>query len=184
MREVGSWPSNAEGFRPMRKSRQVWVMAWCRLATTHHLRQCWPKSLSPYGITGPHQVNLLKKSSAGILNYFVKILTCPANICMHPGKLIYTAGKICACLKMTGPVGHATCLRALGEYLHALGMQIYTSMLTPDWLTIHCKSTKYFVTHSSQCGTVMQSTLVQVMAWCLMAPSHYLNQCWLIISNQ
>ena len=27
------------------------------------------------------------------------------------------------------------------------------------------------------------STLVQVMAWCLMAPSHYLNQCWLIISE-
>ena len=25
-------------------------------------------------------------------------------------------------------------------------------------------------------------TLAQVMAWCLMAPSHYLNQCWLIIS--
>ena len=27
------------------------------------------------------------------------------------------------------------------------------------------------------------STLVQLMAWCLMAPSHYLNQCWLIISG-
>ena len=27
------------------------------------------------------------------------------------------------------------------------------------------------------------STLVQVMACCLMAPSHYLNQCWLIISG-
>ena len=27
------------------------------------------------------------------------------------------------------------------------------------------------------------STLVQVMAWCLMAPSHCLNQCWLIISE-
>ena len=27
------------------------------------------------------------------------------------------------------------------------------------------------------------STLDQVMAWCLMAPSHYLNQCWLIISQ-
>ena len=26
------------------------------------------------------------------------------------------------------------------------------------------------------------STLVQVMAWCLTAPSHYLNQCWLIIT--
>ena len=27
------------------------------------------------------------------------------------------------------------------------------------------------------------STLTQVMAWCLTAPSHYLNQCWLIISK-
>ena len=27
------------------------------------------------------------------------------------------------------------------------------------------------------------STLAQVMAWCLTAPSHYLNQCWLIISK-
>ena len=27
------------------------------------------------------------------------------------------------------------------------------------------------------------STLAQVLAWCLTAPSHYLNQCWLIISN-
>ena len=28
-----------------------------------------------------------------------------------------------------------------------------------------------------------ESTLVQVMACCLTAPSHYLNQCWLIISK-
>ena len=27
------------------------------------------------------------------------------------------------------------------------------------------------------------STLAQVMAWCLTAPSHYLNQCWLIIKG-
>ena len=27
------------------------------------------------------------------------------------------------------------------------------------------------------------STLVQVMAWCRQAPSHYLNQCWLILSK-
>ena len=27
------------------------------------------------------------------------------------------------------------------------------------------------------------STLVQAMAWCLMAPSHYMNWCWLIISE-
>ena len=28
-----------------------------------------------------------------------------------------------------------------------------------------------------------ESTLAQVMACCLMAPSHYVNQCWLIISK-
>ena len=28
-----------------------------------------------------------------------------------------------------------------------------------------------------------RSTLAQVMAYCLMAPSHYLNQCWLVISK-
>ena len=28
-----------------------------------------------------------------------------------------------------------------------------------------------------------RSTLVQVMACCLMAPSHYLNQCWLIVTK-
>ena len=26
------------------------------------------------------------------------------------------------------------------------------------------------------------SALVQVMAWCLMAPSHYMDQCWLIVN--
>ena len=31
----------------------VQVMAWCRQATSHYLSQCWPRSLSPYGITRP-----------------------------------------------------------------------------------------------------------------------------------
>ena len=39
------------------KSTLVQVMAWCRQATSHYLGQCWPRSLSPYGITGPQWVN-------------------------------------------------------------------------------------------------------------------------------
>ena len=31
----------------------VQVMAWCRQATSHCLSQCWPRSLSPYGVTRP-----------------------------------------------------------------------------------------------------------------------------------
>ena len=32
-------------------------MAWCRLATSHYLSQCWPRSLSSYDITRPQWVN-------------------------------------------------------------------------------------------------------------------------------
>ena len=35
------------------KSTLVQVMAWCRQATSHYLSQCWPSSLSPYGVTRP-----------------------------------------------------------------------------------------------------------------------------------
>ena len=35
------------------KSTLVQVMAWCRQATSHCLSQCWPRSLSPYGVIRP-----------------------------------------------------------------------------------------------------------------------------------
>ena len=31
----------------------VQVIAWCHLATSHYLRQCWSRSASPYGVTRP-----------------------------------------------------------------------------------------------------------------------------------
>ena len=39
------------------KSTLVQVMAWCRQATSHYLSQCWPSSMSPYGVTRPQWVN-------------------------------------------------------------------------------------------------------------------------------
>ena len=41
------------------QSTLVQVMAWCRQATSHYLSQCWPRSLSPYGITRPQWVKAL-----------------------------------------------------------------------------------------------------------------------------
>ena len=38
------------------KSTLIQVMAWCRQATSHYLGQCWPRSMSPYGITRPQWV--------------------------------------------------------------------------------------------------------------------------------
>ena len=40
------------------KSTLVQVMAWCRQATSHYLSQCWPRSLSPYGVTRPQWVKV------------------------------------------------------------------------------------------------------------------------------
>ena len=42
------------------ESTLVQVMAWCRQPTSHYLSQCWPGSLSPYGVTRPQWVNSLK----------------------------------------------------------------------------------------------------------------------------
>ena len=33
------------------KSTLVQVMAWCHQATSHYLNHCWPRSMSPYGVT-------------------------------------------------------------------------------------------------------------------------------------
>ena len=37
-------------------STLVQVMAWCHQATSHYLSQCWPRSMSPYGVTRPQWV--------------------------------------------------------------------------------------------------------------------------------
>ena len=39
------------------KSTLVQVMARCRQVTSHHLSQCWPRSMSPYGVTRLQWVN-------------------------------------------------------------------------------------------------------------------------------
>ena len=35
------------------KSTLVQVMAWCRQATSHYMKQCWLRSPTPYGVTRP-----------------------------------------------------------------------------------------------------------------------------------
>ena len=42
------------------KSTLVQVMAWCHQATSHYPSQCWPRSMSPNGVTRPQWVNYHK----------------------------------------------------------------------------------------------------------------------------
>ena len=55
------------------KSTLVQVMAWCRQATSHYLSQCWPRSMSPNGITRPQWVNSLDPARC---NHIFKWLNC------------------------------------------------------------------------------------------------------------
>ena len=41
------------------KSTLVEVMAWCHQTTSHYLSQCWPRSLSPCGVTRPQWVKVV-----------------------------------------------------------------------------------------------------------------------------
>ena len=51
------------------KSTLVQVMAWCRQATSHYLSQCWPRSLSPYGVTSPQWfMSIYKKIDSVIMH--------------------------------------------------------------------------------------------------------------------
>ena len=65
--------------------------------------------------------------------------------------------------------------------------QVPSHWLSQWWLISMWIPRNIILTH---CGLVTPygdmdfgSTLAQVMTCCLMAPSHYLNQCWLIISE-
>ena len=44
---------------PNDKSTLDQVMAWCRQATSHYLSQCWPRSMSPNGVTMPQGLKAL-----------------------------------------------------------------------------------------------------------------------------
>ena len=72
----------------------------------------------------------------------------------------------------------------------------FSGMLIDDWLRICYQYGNKYITWNSVSNHVnslsssdalwwykSRSTLAQVMACCLMAPSHYLNQCWLIVGE-
>ena len=68
------------------QSTLVQVMACCRQATGHYLSKCWPRSLSPYGVTRPQWVKLwfLLVVSSGdrrrICRVWADVNTCKAEI--------------------------------------------------------------------------------------------------------
>ena len=48
-------------------SALVQVMAWCHQAPSHYLNQCWPRSMTQYGITRPQRVNAIRSNALGAM---------------------------------------------------------------------------------------------------------------------
>ena len=78
------------------------------------------------------------------------------------------------------------------EYRHTMAMMaLYQTIYTArEWSEVVSIALLFLACGVNSLGpsdTIWRgrswSTMVQVMACCLMAPSHYLNQCWLIISK-
>ena len=65
------------------KSTLVQVMAWCRQVSSHYMSQCWPRFMSPYGVTRPQWVKqndisfslwLIKLDSLQVL--YIAVMRC------------------------------------------------------------------------------------------------------------
>ena len=93
------------------QSTLVQVMAWCHQAPSHYLSQCWPRSMSPYGITRPQWVNILQKRPMPAVAWHSLTMYIEAiveqwsssgvqrwtwNICLMLSHQIYIQGKICS----------------------------------------------------------------------------------------
>ena len=50
------------------KSRLIQIMAWCRQAASHYLKQCWPRSMSPYAVIRPRWVLTIEEGSLQNIN--------------------------------------------------------------------------------------------------------------------
>ena len=72
----------------------------------------------------------------------------------------------------------ARCHQETSHYLHQCWP---SSMMLYGINRPQCVNSLWPSDAIKQQGT--ESTLAQVMAYCLTAPSHYLNQCWLVISK-
>ena len=59
------------------KSTLVQIMAWCRQATSHYLKQCWPSAKSPYDVTKLQWVNYV--AEAGIFRDTDEVNTMAAD---------------------------------------------------------------------------------------------------------
>ena len=86
------------------------IMAWCRQAVSHYLSQCWPISVSSYGVTRPQRVNTLRPEQNDWQFWHLQICLMKAimQLKINLNELIGTKDKFwwhssAKCICITGP---------------------------------------------------------------------------------
>ena len=126
------------------------VMACCVMAPNHYLNQC--RFLI--------KEVLLCSSECNLANYQITILS---------WKLVLFA------ITATSPKGQQVNSLTPGKFEWNFRYVIFKWSLVSNGWGISCETALIWM---SLDFTDDQSTLVQVMAWCRQATSHYLSQCW------
>ena len=157
----------------------VQVMALCHQATHDYLSRCWPRSMSPFEVTIPQWVNVLS--------------------CIGSDEI--KKERLCSKLVWVMAWSHQLPSHHLNQWQtnwpkfnrqHFEIRFLAFSWLKSSVLKLYWNNENFTEIYSM--GTLLRpsdviwrhgsgSTLAQVMAGCLTAPSHYLNQCWLVISK-
>ena len=188
-------------------------MDWCCQATGNYLDQCWPRFMSPYNATRPQCVKKTKwHEKISIIfkvKYNVSILT--FNICLIQLMCVHTQSGCIGgsvphfellprfnildgtevdidAVLISHQVLLSPVLRRTYKH-HPVTFVLVCALEVGDVSTcsLHLQCNKDSLNSLRPSDAIWRhrswSTLAQVMACCLTAPSHYLNQCWLIISK-
>ena len=134
------------------KSTLVQVMAWCHQATSHYLNQCWPRSMSPNDVTRPQWVDWLVKGILGILQCQRR----RSIVCIGWCRYVHLLNSL-----------------APGKFEWHIRYLIFQIISVIDGWGISCELALRWMSLDLADD---KSTLVQVMAWCRQATSHYLSQ--------
>ena len=130
-------------------------MAWCHQATSHYLCQCWPSSMSSYGVTRPQWVKVAN------MHHLYKIVT--------PHSQLWTQWEL----------DMSTARRHLKSPQSLYGTSTHPTMVTHRWLTImviNDRLTALFFC-VNQCPTpIPQIRLFQTLTFKLQGQGHGCGQ--------
>ena len=181
------------------KSTLVQVTAWCRQAASRYLIQCWPNNKLWWNKNQSLKVfiqrnaigSVICKMAAIFFSGFSVLIISFLPIPQLVGAAFGAAGQRCMALSTAVWVGSAKeWIPEVVERAKKLKISAGEAMVSrflwvrsllpygvtrPEWTDSFWPSDTIWRQRSV-------STLAQVMACCLTAPNHYLNQCWLIIS--